>query len=273
MANHLSNKHKNPLLASRILAEYEQLNFDLDPSTRRQLAVFALAPQVGVAALEALFNRPLGTTPNRHRSWFWYNIMRLSGLECHWTHFRDLHNSGVCVHHCVLWLRSVATDEQWLTLTRRYGVPRLSPYRWRHEEHKPRMKHWTAGGVWDKRNGFTKVIVLGESLNRTFWSHKWAQKISVNELRLLERELHARFDPEKMLVPQIMHEATAYVRHRIPQILGHKLPRTTYHFVSWFFQAFVPHPEGGVVHWRDWNMKHVRRAQMADINWLPRIPK
>lgn len=263
---------KSALHASKMLADYEKLNADLPEATRRQLAVFVLEPRVGRAALEELFNRPLGQTPRRHRSWLWYNAMMASGMAHLWDDFCAQHNEGVCMHHCLMWLRERATPEEWTLLSRRMGIESLNPGDWKHHPHTKRYAYWTKGGVWDVRNNFTKIIVLGESLDNTrpYWYSAISRALTLNDLMQIERELHNTFDPDEMLAPDVINGAVDYVRQRIPDILGYERELSSYKTASWFFQAKVPHPDGGFVLWSREANYPMRETDGKDINWFPK---
>lgn len=238
-----------------MLDQYENLNADLPPNTRRQLALFVLAPKVGTKALEALFERPFGGTLGHHRSWMWYTAMRLSGLGGLWSKFASKHNNGVSLRDCLLWLRSEASESEWALLSKRLGIPIfnkgqnvLNPYWWK--DTPAPTKYWTKGGTWDRRSPLTKIIVLGEHIERDEPINAWAERLTDADLRLLEREVHNFVDEDQLLYPDAVKEATEYVRQRIPQILGYKTPRASYNTASWFFQKPVPHHWGGSADWR-----------------------
>src|SRR3972149_653039 len=109
----MSRQTKTAGEASLMLAKYEQMNSDLPRETRRQLAVFVLSPKVGLPALEELFERELGQTPDRHRAWFWYNAIRLSGLESSWSEFASRYNSTACFYCAIRWLKRQASPAEW----------------------------------------------------------------------------------------------------------------------------------------------------------------
>jgi hypothetical protein len=268
--------------ASLFLAKYESLNRDLPKATRRQLAAFVLEPHVGKAALEELFDRPLGQTLDRHRAWLWYNAIRLSGMEDRWDEFTKRKNDTGCMRCSLLWLRGESSKEEWALLSKRMGVPLfrddrsvLNPYRWAcdgESEHKPALFLWTRGGAWDRRVGFTKILLLGKHLDRDPDYNQITRLLTQQDLRTVELECKNLFDPDKMLAPQAIVGATEYVRRRIPSILGHKSRGGSYKVASWFFQGPVPHPRGGYIYWTseaNYSMKH---SDGMILDWLPPKP-
>lgn len=264
--------------ASLLLLKYEALNADLPRETRRQLAIFVLVNRVGKAALEELFDRPLGQTPRRHRAWLWYNAIRLSGLEKFWDEFQELYNSGVCLHCCLAWLKEQASPEEWALLSRRMGVSlefgkggtSLNPHWWKHTEHKQRNEIWTKGGTWDRRNNFTRVLVSHEHLTRDHDYNDVTRVLSQGDCKQLEIELRNLCNPEYMLVPQAIVGAVEYARRRIPTLLGYKRKYSSYKTVSWFFQCKVPHPDGGFVLWTRPINYPMRESDGYDLTWLPK---
>lgn len=263
-----------------MLALYEDDNRDLRRSTRVQLAVFVLAPKVGIKALEALFERPLGKTPFRHRSWMWYTAMNTSGLEPCWDRFATRFNSGESLHDCLMWLKSQATDEQWATLSRRLGVPTfkdkniLNPYWWKPHPRKKRTEYWTRGGTWDRRNPFTKVIIFGESIERGEPINTVCSALSDADLRTLEREVCNVVDEDRLLYYDAVKAAVQYLRWRIPDILGYKRDTTSYKTVSWFFKRPVPYQSGaqGEIDWR-LDANYPRPAgPRRHWGWFPKEP-
>ena len=241
----MPHKTKTAGQASKLLAEYEHLNTDLPRNLRRQLAIFVLAPRVGTPILEELFQRPLAQTPLRHRSWLWYTAMRTSGLERYWPELVSRRNSGEPFGTLLRWLRSQATEEEWALMGNRLGK-RINPAHWSWKSSGKPTNYWTKGGVWDRRNNFTRIIILGESLDgeRDHTYSTLTQAITPASCRLLERELHNTIDEETLLFPDAIHQAVAYTRARIPQLAGHKINRASYKTAAWFFQTHVPDASG-----------------------------
>jgi hypothetical protein len=262
-----------------MLAKYEHLNSDLPRATRRQLAVFVLAPKVGTKVLEELFERPLGQTPIRHRAWLWYAVMSLSGLEYLWDEFAQRHNETGCIHHALKWLRLEGGEISWKELSRRLGIPvlkkghdTLSAFWWKHVEHAPAQRIWTPGGSWDRRNNITRIIVLGESVERDYDYNTATRKLGPSGAKRIERELHALIDQSQLLVPQAVAEAVAYVRRRIPEILNRSRDAVSYRTVSWFFQEDIPHPKRGWVKYLDeinYPRKKIEHDDEIFVEWLP----
>lgn len=254
--------------ASLLLARYEHSNHDLPRALRRQLAVFVLCPKVGISALEELFARPLGQTPRSHYSWMWYTAMCHSGLERYWDEFIHRYNTEVSFRECLRWLRLQATEHEWLTLSRRLGVKRLQPSDY---DAKPRTnKYWTRGGIWDRRNGLTRVIVLGESLERDYSYNTTTAALGPARARTLERELHNLIPYDDLLYPDAVAQAMAYVRRRIPEILGHRR-QASLKTVSWFFQERLPVGDGYVDFRSRYScaFKVRKRGRRVVGHWLP----
>lgn len=259
-------------IASKMLAEYEALNSDLPTEIRLQMALFVLAPKTGMAPLEAVFQRPLGQTFNRHRSWMWWTAMRTSGLEMWWEHMATHRNAGFSMRDCLRALKEQASPEQWELFSDRLGArlftqtPLLRPAGYSREG--TYTKVWTKGGIWDKRNPLTKVIILGEHLEGRDHSYSDVTKaLTVDQCRRLETEVHHLISPDASLYPNAVAQAIEYVRRRIPAMLMYKRATTSYKVVAWFFQTRIPHPHGG------W-MKHDQEAEYPmkrknDWRWLP----
>jgi hypothetical protein len=253
------------------LHQYQQLNDDLAKPVSKQLFLFAAASYCHPDQLEELFDRPLGQTPRRHRSFFWYNIMLTSGVGWAWDEFASLKNSGVSMRDCLVRIRRLSSPEEWLTLSRRIGcgifrdASLLNP----HDYSKLQTKttYWSRGGVWDKRNGLTKVIVLDESLEREPYNLITTKLLP--HCDKLAKEVHNLVDEEAMLVPDAIDRAVDYVRHRVRDLVGWKAGPTHYRNVSWFFQADVP--VGAV--WHNWKKtiptRLVDKGKVIHHHWFP----
>lgn len=238
-------RKKNPTMGevSLSLAEYDRLNSDLEKPIRRMLFMFAVANRCSVQVLEELFGRPLGQTPRRHRSFFWFNAIISSGLESHWQEFVDRKNSGIPMSDCLIRLRRRATEDQWLTLSRRVGCgifttsPRLNPHDYSHRE--TTMEFWTPGGNWSTRHNMTKIIVLGEHLPERDYHTKMLSNIHHSQLLKLEDEVHGFVDEQTLLVPDAQEAAITYVKGRLTEMVGRTLS-VGMRSVSWFFQCAIP---------------------------------
>lgn len=270
--------------ASLMLAEYEAINTDIPREVRRQLAVFVLATKIGGDSLDKLFARPMGQTPFRHRSWMWYTAMATSDLGHYWDEFAGQHNQGVPMRDCLIGLRDHATPKQWECLSRRLGIPvfkdgslTINPHWWNSKGST--RKIWTRGGVWSRANKLTKIIVLGETLDgqRDHTFSQITRALSLNECKLIEREVCNVVDEEVLLYPDAIHAAIAYVRARIPIILGLKRSYTSYRVVSWFFQTKIPQESKGWVNYTDNYQKPKRQSRSRNdpywIDWLPPIER
>lgn len=263
------HKMRTSGMASKMLADYEALNSDLPAQTRRWLGMFLIAPKTGVAALEALFERPLGSTLLRHRSWMWYQTMRHSGLERHWTNVANYHNAGAPMCDILKTVRDLSTKDEWLLFSRRHGIPIFSRDRVVLNPHNYAYKNagktiWTKGGTWWKDNNFTKIIVLGENLTRDH--NDTYLKFTPSAAKVIERELHNLIDPDDNIFPTAIDRAVEYVRYRMPNIIGRKL-KAGYKMVAWFFQTRIPHPHGGFIK-NDQTANYPMKCG-TDWRWLP----
>lgn len=261
-------------IARKMLADYERANRDLPDRTLHQLAMFALAPRVGKEALEAIFERPLGQTPWRHRGWFWYTALRTSGLEPYWERFVAKRNSGERLSDCLRWLRARASKKEWETLGRRLGHPDgpLNPAGWNYKpDGKPR-NIWTKGGTWSRAEPMTHILVLGEHIERDYSENDLATALGRAGAAKLERELYNLIDPDKELVPEAKKRAVDYARRRIPEIAGWDIERASLNTVAWFFQQPVRAKPGRFIK-PDQTARYSRK--MTDGNfrlwwdWLP----
>ena len=236
------------------------------------MALFVLAPKVGTKALEELFQRPLGRTFFKHRSWMWWTAMRHSGLERHWHEFAYFHNEGVSICQLLKTVRSVATPEEWLLLSRRLGVPVFKPQEalnphW-YSRKGAEYAYWTKGGTWDRRNNFTRVIVLGQGIRTRDHNHNTiTRKLSFRNCEQIEKEVFNIVDPDALLYPDAIDKAVEYVRWRIPTMIGRKA-RSSYSMVSWFFQRDVPGP-GGVFYYKGDTKPRRVTQHTKDLRWLP----
>jgi len=236
---------KNPTMGevSLSLSEYDRLNSDLEKPVRRMLFMFAVAHRCSAGVLEELFGRPLGQTPRRHRSFFWYNSIISSGLESHWREFASRKNNGTSMSDCLIRLRRRATEDQWLTLSRRVGCgiftdsPRLNPHVYSRREST--QEYWTPGGNWSTRDNMTKIIVLGEHLPLRDYHNKMLSTIHHSQLLKLEDEVHGFVDEEALLVPDAQSAAITYVRSRLSELAGHTRTASM-RAASWFFQCAIP---------------------------------
>lgn len=265
-------KHRTAGEASRLLAEYEHLNSDLPRETRRLLGAFALATRVPIAELEELFNQNFGRTLQRHRSWFWYNTMLTSGIDYLWDHFAAKRNAGVPMRDCLIDLRECCSEDDWETFSNRHGVVifkdserLLNPHWWNDRGSTQRI--WTRGGTWDRRNNFTKIIVLGETLERDYDYNQFARKLGPHGCALLEREIHHTISEEELLFSEAVHRATDYARERIPQLAGiFEERKASFPTVSWFFQTAVPKGEGRLIDYSEYGRATLRSHK---YDWFP----
>jgi len=260
--------------ASRLLYDYEEANSDIPLRLRRQLAVFALAHRVPKDTLDSLFGRPLGATPRRHQSWFWYNAMRASGLNHLWDGFVERYNppEPQSMRDCLYWLKEQTTNEQWKLLSKRIGstILRTQPGVIQPAHYNATTNHiwyWTRGGSWPMRHSMTRMIIFGEHLDRPDNYNTDTEKLTPAALKALEREIHGLIDPDAMLWPDALERAVAYAKERLPQMLGYKR-NVGYNTVSWFFQCQVRTPSG---QYAGYNPKGMYPKPKDELpwDWLP----
>ena len=267
-------KTRNPTAGelSLWLARYEQLNSDLERPLRRQFFMFAVAFMCRTKELEELFERPLGQTPRRHRSWFWYNAMVSSGLGHLWDEFAEMKNSGLAMREGLIRVRRKATEEQWSTLSRRTGCGifndslLLNPHSYTHEG---TTFYWSRGGCWDTRSNITKVVVLGEHLpERDHTFNTITAALTPEQCRKLETEVYNLVDEESLLTPDAIDLAVRYVRNRFREMIGWSPGQSHAVMASWFFQTLVP--VGKVwYNWKDSRPLLGRKRSNYIHQWFP----
>lgn len=272
MSNRTTNRTAGE--ASLLLHHYETLNKDLPADVRRQLGLFYLASKVGRPALEELFERPIGTTPWVHVSWFWWNCMRASGLERLWDEFAIRKNSGSSLRSCLRWVRRESTPEEWALLSRRVGAPILQntalikPGTYSPSESTSSV--WTKGGVWDKRNSFTRIIILGEKIEgRDYTYSHVTRKLNDERCWKIEREIRNFVDENSLLYPDALMSAVAYAKDRLTDYLRWPVKRVGPVTASWFFQRPVPVGGGLTVSYKDRIMDTRRSKHGARMLWFP----
>lgn len=240
-------------IASRLLNDYERGNDDLPRPLRRQMAVFALAHRVYKSTLNELFERNLGQTPWRHRAWFWWTCFRTAGIPEWWDPFASRMNDGAYVGEALRPVREGVTRAEWALLSRRYGftifndngeVIRISKFGVGWKDGPPQSV-WTKGGNWGRRSSFTRIIILGEHIERDYSYNTMTRKLGPEGARALERELAGLIDPDALLVPDAWQRAVEYVRRRIPQMVGWKVT-ASYRTAAWFFDEPVREAHSGL---------------------------
>ncbi len=245
---------RTPDGARRAIWRYEQANLDLDPQTRRMMAVAACGRYFGRRNLEAALGQALPNYPFRDWSWRWWNILNLAGLGHYWDDFAQVAAHEGVRHACTN-LRKEVTPQAYLEVLRRAGTnPHNNnrPLRW--------SKYWTKGGTWDVRSNLARIPIGHEHLPERPCGKRWQLTLGPERVQLLEREvMHlagAGAEP-----PSIIRErAVEYVRHRISEMLGYKKPMG-YHAAAWFFQQPILDPAGRVLVLKDGGRYVVERLQ------------
>ena len=190
---------KQPTLRAE-LEQYIRLNDDLPRETVLQIAPFALYKTIGKQGVDDLFSGIRSSTVRNHYPWFWWQCLTLSNLDHLW--FADELNDGKISART--WTRRIAVrttpEEQALLLKRfyrrKFSLPR---HRLKNKETGQRML-WTKGGRWDERLGMTKILVLGEHLERKGYS-LWASMLG-DEIKVIETELRTVANPDKFIYPE-----------------------------------------------------------------------
>lgn len=231
--------------------------------------------------LEQLFERPLGQTPNRHRSWLWWQAFRTSGLASFWSGFTGYKNSGLAsMEELLRELQHDATDDQWTLFSKRLGYwpKRLRPRSWHRldEPTEPPRRLWSKGGCWDRFSPYTRIIWFGDHLKRDYSFNAMASALGPTHARAIEYELFQLIDPDSFLHPDAIARAVEHAAVRIPYEAGWKgTPRASGNTLSWFFQTRVPDPnnEGRFfAHWleqQDYSLAHTRHGKRVNWAWLP----
>jgi len=217
---------------TQALTLYKELNQDLDRKVVMAMAPFALAHKVGRKNVERMFSGINPTTPFRHRAWYYWNSLLLSGLQKHWAGHEMNHGKT----NLQQWFRNiaVATDhDQQEVLLRRLFRPSLN-YWPATDPMGRRSTYWTKGGNWPVSWGMSKILVLREHLERPqqWWS------VDPERMRLFERELMSLVDPDKVLQPEAYFRTLNYAQQRYPQIRGVKRNFSRYQ-LPWLFQQEV----------------------------------
>ena len=249
------------------LNKYETANHEVP--NRTLMGVFAISTICRIKTIEEVLQRPLGHTPTVHRSWFWHECLIHSGLGHLWEPFRDEYNhyDGSLASALRLVKRN-STKDEWDILSLRQGsaILRDSPLNPSNfPEKSAKYSVWTAGGVWDRRNGFTKIIVLGETPERES-PHTGIQKRMTPFLSLVDREVHALVDPERVLFHDARIKAIAHAREKFSSLVGWKERKIGERSLSWYFGSEFIHRNDG------WDVcyRHSRkRLQRTQNSWLP----
>lgn len=225
---------RTPQDAQVAITRFEAANGDLDPSQRRLLAVAAAARYFGRKNLEAALGKTLPFLPFRDWAWRWWNVLQLSGLAGQWPRFKELAEARG-LRSALDDLRHRSTEEQFLLLLRRAGTGRVGE----------RRKHnttalWTKGGTWDKRNNFTKLLVLNQHLPERELLLPWQRRLGHDGVKRLEKELMHLVDPDKHFGVEARQLALDYARRRIPEMLNVTYKRASPKSLAWFFQVPIP---------------------------------
>lgn len=216
--------------AKEALRLYEEQNADLDQNLRRLLALGATGRYFGRKLLEEAVGEHLPQAPFRDWSWRWWTVLSLSGLGERWDSFVTSVRTGG-LRAAATEIRRTTSPQQYSQFLRRAGT---NP----HNDHRPRKAQvlWTKGGCWDIRSKLTRLIVLGQPVTRRRFHLRWQKKLGTEGCRRIEEELKHLIDPDKMLAHEARQRAIAYVRRRIPEVLGTKRYKNAgARSISWFF--------------------------------------
>jgi len=211
------------------------------------LALWYAAPRVGLNNLKAAVNMgdtEISTAPAAHPSFLYWNAFLIAGCPEVWDIFAfTKNNEGGSIRSAMKEVKAEVTPEQWEKMCRVLGFAEPA----RLKQFSPRKTSstvWTRGGVWDKRNGFTRIILFKQHLPRSYAFNTWTWKLGEKGAALLEAEVHHNVNPELLLYPVCLRKATEAVRMRLPQILGYVNMKAGYEITSWFFQAWVYNEKG-----------------------------
>jgi hypothetical protein len=201
---------------------------------------------------------------------FWYNSMISSGLDRYWDKLAADKNSGTPLSECLRWLRRKATAGEWRTLSRRHGggifrdslliIP--STY-----SREPNTKFfWSKGGTWNSGSSITKIVCKGEHLTRDHSFNTITRKLTPEQCRKLESEVHNVVDENSLLQPDALDAAVLYVRNRVRELIGWKPGPTHPKNVSWFFQEAIPFNHL----WYDWSSRRPNWGEHDEpYHWFP----
>jgi hypothetical protein len=241
-------KH-GPDRAYQLLTYYDQLNSDLPPRVRRMLGLWYAGPRVGLKALKQVVDYKLSTAPVSQHSFLYWNAFLIAGCPEVWDDFAMIKNAkDGTIRKAMKDVKKLITPEQWAKVCRVLGYEYPPKFR----AFSPTLSTntvWTRGGVWDKRSSFTKIILFGEHIPRSYAFNTWSWKMGEEGARRLELELYRDINPELYVRSECYKKATEYVRLRVPQILGYVNMRAGYPFASWFFQTLVLNEKGFAYHY------------------------
>ncbi len=221
------------------IERYENDNSDLPEATRRAMALAVVAPKFPKALMvQALGDIKL--TGYKDKSWRWWNVLRLAGLEQYWDGFRlRASQTGGSIWQASRWLRSRVSARKYQLFLRRAGS---NPY---HSHYKSKgTKVWTKGGTWDRRSNVTRVLVLGEHLGDR---HPAVYQMLVPWLEVLEQELHTLTKPDQISRVNCLYNAVNYLYSRSLELLQwRKQDLDRWKLAAWFFMETIRnwHPDG-----------------------------
>lgn len=256
-------RRAGPGEAYRLLKEYQARNQDLSRHQLDALGPFAIAHRVSKEALVSIWP-DIGPAPYIHRSWFWYNGMKLSGMGHHWDQFVEERNSYE-LRRALFLLRDLAHPREWSLLSARLGhYQDIKP-----ENYNARNRGyiWTKGGCWSQKSGIGKITVLGGHLGQRPHYSCWTSRLTNDQLLQLETEVHNTIDQDKLLEPDAKHAAVAYVRRRIPELLGYNVSTVGYYTASWFFQQRIQDPSFRIYFWERSRVPCPRSSSATQWRW------
>ena len=91
---------------------------------------------------------------------------------------------------------------------------------------------------------------------------RWQRKLTDRGVWLLENELHHLYDINLQPPHEIKRQAVEYVRRRLSEMVGYKLP-FGYEAACWFFQESLPDTRGHVLALREGGRVVLERLQGA----------
>lgn len=219
---------------------------DLDPQTRRLMALGATSRYFGRGLLEQALQQKLPRTPFRDWAWRWWNVLRLSSLEDKWDKFSALAQDSN-LREASEWLRRSVSNKKYQEVLRRAGT---NPYNVHRKKRKARTGRvlWTKGGCWREESPYTKLLVLKQPLPQRALVKNWQRRLGHAAVAQIERELMRLINPDVTFRLDAIDRAQQYVSRRIPEMLNYPKRRTVGPVcLAWFFHTRIRVPGRGTV--------------------------
>ena len=232
--------HSEVTQAKLDLANYERDNGDLQPTTRRLLALSWLGGKYGRRVMEFVMGQDLPRTPFQDSAWRWWSCLRLSGLSDKWDGFKSrAETEGL--RKAMQWLRA-STDAATLSIFQKRAGQNLHDTGGR----KPKGIYvWTKGGQYQRKMPMTKLLVLKQHLPPRNKFKPWHWKLGDDGVRRLEREVMSLINADVVFPHEAKWTAVRYVRRRIPELIkGAGYREASESAAAWFFTQPLPTEDG-----------------------------